>query len=239
MPDEPPRVAPSRAKKEPNDRKDTIVKPLDALNQIAFRLERNGADTYKVRAFRGAARAIKDLPDDELEALAQAGPPPEHRGRGQVDRAGHRRGARRQGPRLPHQDRQGAHEGRPGGRRRRGRAARVPPGRLPLALRLVRRRQPHPRDGRGRPRPGPRLPRPDRPQRPPDRRPRAQRGAPRRTARARPRPQRAAGAVPHPHRDGGRHPRGRRRSTWTSTCSASSTSSWPASTPSCAWTRDR
>ncbi|HEY6471883.1 MAG TPA: PHP domain-containing protein [Acidimicrobiales bacterium] len=49
------------------------MKPLDALNQIAFRLERNGADTYKVRAFRGAARAIKDVPDDELEALAKSG----------------------------------------------------------------------------------------------------------------------------------------------------------------------
>ncbi len=49
------------------------MKPLDALNQIAFRLERNGADTYKVRAFRGAARAIKDMPDDEVAALAQAG----------------------------------------------------------------------------------------------------------------------------------------------------------------------
>jgi putative hydrolase len=49
------------------------VQPLDALNQIAFRLERGGADTYKVRAFRGAARAIKDMPDDELEALAKAG----------------------------------------------------------------------------------------------------------------------------------------------------------------------
>ncbi|HWD54147.1 MAG TPA: PHP domain-containing protein [Acidimicrobiales bacterium] len=49
------------------------MQPLDALNQIAFRLERGGADTYKVRAFRGAARAIKDMPDDELEALAKAG----------------------------------------------------------------------------------------------------------------------------------------------------------------------
>ena len=49
------------------------MKPLDALNQIAFRLERNGADTYKVRAFRHAARAIKDVPDDELEALARSG----------------------------------------------------------------------------------------------------------------------------------------------------------------------
>ncbi len=49
------------------------MKPLDALNQVAFRLERNGADTFKVQAFRKAARAVKDVPDDELRALAQAG----------------------------------------------------------------------------------------------------------------------------------------------------------------------
>jgi putative hydrolase len=48
------------------------VRPLDALNQIAFRLERNGAETYKVRAFRNAAKAIRDMPDGELEALAGA-----------------------------------------------------------------------------------------------------------------------------------------------------------------------
>ncbi len=47
--------------------------PLDALNQIAFRLERNGADTYKVRAFRHAARAISAVAPEELTALAQAG----------------------------------------------------------------------------------------------------------------------------------------------------------------------
>jgi putative hydrolase len=47
--------------------------PLYALNQIAFRLERGGADTYKVRAFRHAARAIKSMPPDELAALADAG----------------------------------------------------------------------------------------------------------------------------------------------------------------------
>ena len=49
------------------------MKPLDALNQVAFRLERNGADTFKVQAFRKAARAVKDVPDDKLRALAQAG----------------------------------------------------------------------------------------------------------------------------------------------------------------------
>jgi putative hydrolase len=49
------------------------VDPLDALNQIAFRLERSGADTYKVRAFRHAARAIASVPPEELAALAAAG----------------------------------------------------------------------------------------------------------------------------------------------------------------------
>ena len=39
-------------------RRPDAVEPLDALNRIAFRLERGGADTYKVRAFRHAARAV-------------------------------------------------------------------------------------------------------------------------------------------------------------------------------------
>ena len=36
-------------------------------------LERGGADTYKVRAFRGAARAVADMDADSLAALARAG----------------------------------------------------------------------------------------------------------------------------------------------------------------------
>jgi len=49
------------------------VEPLDALDRIAFLLERSGADTYKVRAFRHAARAVAELPPDTVRSLAQSG----------------------------------------------------------------------------------------------------------------------------------------------------------------------
>ena len=39
---------------------------MAALRQIAFELERTGAPTYRVRAFRRAAEVIADLPDGEL-----------------------------------------------------------------------------------------------------------------------------------------------------------------------------
>jgi putative hydrolase len=48
------------------------VEPTDALRRIAYLLERDGAESYKVRAFRKAAAAIDDVPADELAAMTPA-----------------------------------------------------------------------------------------------------------------------------------------------------------------------
>jgi putative hydrolase len=49
------------------------IDPVTALGRISYLLERNGADTYKVRAFRNAARALEPVPAGELAELAAAG----------------------------------------------------------------------------------------------------------------------------------------------------------------------
>ncbi|MXG91659.1 PHP domain-containing protein [Nocardioides sp. YIM 123512] len=47
--------------------------PVAALRRIGFLLERGREDTFKVKAFRGAAAAILPLPEDELRARADEG----------------------------------------------------------------------------------------------------------------------------------------------------------------------
>jgi putative hydrolase len=47
--------------------------PTETLERIAYVLEEQNAETYKVRAFRKAADAIREIPDDRLEQLVRSG----------------------------------------------------------------------------------------------------------------------------------------------------------------------
>jgi putative hydrolase len=48
------------------------MEPIDALRQIAYRLETDGAATYKVQAFRKAAAAIEGIDTATLTTLAES-----------------------------------------------------------------------------------------------------------------------------------------------------------------------
>jgi putative hydrolase len=46
--------------------------PVSALRRIAYLLERDGAESYKVRAFRHAAAAVADVPADQVASMTLA-----------------------------------------------------------------------------------------------------------------------------------------------------------------------
>jgi putative hydrolase len=46
--------------------------PVSALRRIAYLLERDGAESYKVRAFRNAAHAVAELPPGDLAGMTPA-----------------------------------------------------------------------------------------------------------------------------------------------------------------------
>jgi putative hydrolase len=49
------------------------VDPADALDTIAEILETNREPTYRIRAFRSAAKTVREMGAEEIEALAEAG----------------------------------------------------------------------------------------------------------------------------------------------------------------------
>jgi len=50
-----------------------VVTPIEALERIAYLLERDRAETYKVRAFRRVARSLATFDAGQIETLARSG----------------------------------------------------------------------------------------------------------------------------------------------------------------------
>ncbi len=50
-----------------------VMEAVEALEKIAYALETSGAPGFKVKAFRGAAEAIREIPEAELAELAASG----------------------------------------------------------------------------------------------------------------------------------------------------------------------
>src|SRR5262249_33988754 len=64
---------PARAQFCPGLGRSADVDPVDALREIAFELERGGAPTYRVQAFRRAAAGLTRLPPGPLQQRVEAG----------------------------------------------------------------------------------------------------------------------------------------------------------------------
>ena len=111
--------------------------PVAALREIAFQLERAGAPTYRVRAFRRAAQVVGELPPGELERRLGDGSLRALAGIGETTAEVISQAAARPRAGLPDPGPGGGTTGRRALGHARGTARR-----LPHALGLVRRRQP-------------------------------------------------------------------------------------------------